>query len=388
MNAGIHGNEPAGVRASLVVRDELAAAGVRLRGRVVFVAANRPALVCGRRFLVRDLNRGWTRRGITALMAQAPHSDTPEDAVQRQLLSFYMRELRRAAGPVAFLDLHTSSAEGAPFSCLADTMVNRRWALQLPVPVILGLEEAIDGAVMEWFEDRGVAALAVEGGRHEDPAAVDNLADVIRLSLVARGVLDPGAARAAGIDCVGSRMRLRDASAGLPRVVEVIHRHERARSDGFAMRPGFSSFMKVRRREPLADDRGGVVSAPTAGRVLLPLYQGQGDDGFFLARDVAWPWLWLAAGARWLGLQHVVSWLPGVRVDPQDGRAVLVDTKAAWWLVVEVFHLLGYRKRRWCEEGAVWAFRRRGTREGEGGLAALGARMVAFGRAVVKRARG
>ena len=34
----------------------------------------------------------------------------------------------------------------------------------------------------------------------------------------------------------------------------------------------------------LAEDRRGLIRAREAGYVLLPLYQAQGSDGFFIAR--------------------------------------------------------------------------------------------------------
>ena len=98
--------------------------------------------------------------------------------------------------------------------------------------------------------------------------------------------------------------------------------------------------------EILAEDRGGLIRAPRDGRIMLPLYQGKGDDGFFLARRVAKFWLKLSAGLRLLRLERILPWLPGVRrLEGQDGR-LLVDQRVARWYSLQIFHLLGYRKRR------------------------------------------
>jgi succinylglutamate desuccinylase len=37
----------------------------------------------------------------------------------------------------------------------------------------------------------------------------------------------------------------------------------------------------------LARDDGGEIRAPFDGLLLMPLYQAQGSDGFFLGREVA-----------------------------------------------------------------------------------------------------
>jgi succinylglutamate desuccinylase len=50
----------------------------------------------------------------------------------------------------------------------------------------------------------------------------------------------------------------------------------------FKMFPGFQNFSPIRKGEPLATDRHGIVYAPNGGCILMPLYQGQGNDGFFI----------------------------------------------------------------------------------------------------------
>ena len=37
--------------------------------------------------------------------------------------------------------------------------------------------------------------------------------------------------------------------------------------------------------EILADNTNGTVRAPVSGRLLMPLYQKQGDDGFFIVTE-------------------------------------------------------------------------------------------------------
>jgi succinylglutamate desuccinylase len=95
--------------------------------------------------------------------------------------------------------------------------------------------------------------------------------------------------------------------------------------------------------------------------VLLPLYQGLGDDGFFLCRDVSPFWLRLAAVLQRVQLDRLVHWLPGVERSTQDRHAVMVDPRVARWFTVEVFHLLGYRHRR--TDGERLVFTRRWTAE-------------------------
>ena len=59
-----------------------------------------------------------------------------------------------------------------------------------------------------------------------------------------------------------------------------------------------------------------------------------------------------------LGLDRVVHWFPGVRRHPNNKETLVIDTGVARWFALEVFHLLGYRKRR-SEYGKLIVSRRK-----------------------------
>lgn len=355
LQGGIHGNEPAGVVAIQRVLARLTELGASVAGRIVALAGNLPALEHGTRYLVRDLNRQWLPHSLEQLHAADPADDTPEDQQQRELLHCYEQVVASATGPVVFLDLHTSSADGPPFVVLADTIDNRRIGLALGIPILLGLEELIDGACMEWFSSRGIVNCAIEGGRHMHPDTVANLESAIWLALEAIGILRKGA-----VDLAPHRAHLQRVTHGLPPVVEIFHRHAIVPEDHFRMEPGFTNFSPVVRGQLLARDRAGEVRARGSSRVLLPLYQAQGDDGFFLGRPVTLLWRWLAGVLRGLRLSRIVRWLPGVRRDPQDPATLVVDPRIARWFVLEAFHLLGYRRHG--RRGAMLTFSKRSSR--------------------------
>lgn len=351
--AGIHGNEPAGVQAARRVIDALQRDRLPLRGGLMALAGNLMALRQAERFVERDLNRQWLDAQVESLRTQEANLDCSEDVEQRELLRIFDRCVAEASGPVVFFDLHSSSADGPPFCCLGDTLPNRRIAFALGVPVILGLEETIDGAVLEYFSERGLPGVAIEGGQHDALHTVDRLEAAIWLGLVAAGSLQ----EAAVPDLAGKRRVLREASRGVPPVVEVREHHRVTGADEFVMEPGFRSFQTVQKGDLLARDRSGDVLAVEAGRVLLPLYQGQGEDGFFLCRDVRPFWLSVARWVRRLRMGVLLPFLPGVRRHPAKRDALIVNPRVARWLVLELFHLLGYRRCR--SEGEQLVFTRR-----------------------------
>ena len=353
--AGIHGNEPAGVLAVQRVLGQLQEMELPLAGRIVAIAGNLAALREQRRFLARDLNRGWGAESLAAMLAKEEAACSSEDLEQRELLAVFTELMSTAGGPVVFVDLHTSSADGPPFLCLADTTDNRRLGLATGVPIILGIEETIDGASLEWWAQHGVMAMAVEGGRHEHPATVGNHEAVLWLVLQHLGML-----RSAHVDVARHREHVQKAVAGAPPIVEITKRHAITKADAFVMAPGFVNFAPVPKGGLLARDRTGEIRAAAASYVLLPLYQALGDDGFFLARSVRRFWLRIASTMRWLRLDRLASWLPGVRRDPEDPLTILVNPRVARWFVTELFHLLGFRKER--RRGDQLAFTRRWSR--------------------------
>lgn len=338
---GLHGNEPAGIHALERVLPSLEARRERVRGRFVALAGNLAALREGRRFVVRDLNRAWTPERLWALTrGDGSAMRGSEDREQRELLRAIADAVQGSRGPVYFLDLHTTSGSGGPFTTVADTLPNRSFALAFPVPLILGLEELVDGTLLEHLGDRGFVSAVFESGQHEEPRAVDRAEAAVRIAVAETGLL-----REEDLKGVAdARKLLRGDTRRLPRVLEMRYRHPVDDHDGFRMEPGYENFQRVRRGEPLARDRDGEVVAPESARILMPLYQAQGHDGFFVVREFRPFWLHLSTGLRRLHLASVVHWLPGIRKLPERDDALVVDQRIARWYALQLLHLLGFRK--------------------------------------------
>jgi succinylglutamate desuccinylase len=338
--AGLHGNEPAGVVGLATVIERLESDPEGLQGELVGLLGNRCALVEGKRYLRRDLNRMWQPERLRRLRAggvpEGPEEDELRD-LDRELSPLLAGA---AEGRLCVLDLHTTSAPGPAFAVLDDTLANRAFALGLGVPLVLGLEEELGGPLLHYLVDRGAVAAGFESGQHLDPAAVDAAAAAVWLALEASGVLAPGSRP----EPVAARRLLAAGAAGLPRVTEVVYRHPVVPGDGFAMAPGFLGFEPVDAGQALGRDRGGGIAAPRRGRLLMPLYQSQGEDGYFLVRDVRPLWLRLSTVLRRLRLERWLHLLPGVCRHPEQAGTFVVDRRVARWYALEVFHLLGFRR--------------------------------------------
>ncbi|MHC4892893.1 MAG: succinylglutamate desuccinylase/aspartoacylase family protein [Planctomycetota bacterium] len=304
VTGGMHGNEPGGTQALERVAANLEERGLSPRGTLLALSGNLAALRSGQRYIERDLNRMWTEGDLAAA-----RSSSEPSAEQLELLDLYdaiTDAIASANGPVLFLDLHSTSAEGSPFALIGDTLANRDFAFSLGLPVILGLEENVDGTLLSWFGEQGYVAIGVEGGQHDDPGTTRHQEATVWLALLASGLFHedelPWAAE--------QRRVLRRASSGLPPVVAVELRHGIRSEDRFRMVPGYVNFDAVVRGEVLAHDRRGPIRAAFTGNILLPLYQGRGADGFFLGRPVRRFWLGLSRFLRALKFERFLHWLP------------------------------------------------------------------------------
>lgn len=356
---GIHGNEPSGLIAVRRVLAQLEALKIRIFGHVRAIAGNLGALESRERYLDMDLNRQWRSEHLEALRRKDPAQDSREEAELRDLLDELEKGLLLESTGVVLIDLHTSSAQGPPFVIMADTLQNRRIAAGLPIPTILGLEENLDGTMLGYFGRHGYVALAVEGGFHDAPTTFDHHEAAIWLALVAGGALE-----AADVpDYAQHRARLAQAARGLPPVVETRYRHALEDGHDFRMEPGFDTFHAVSKGELLATEGTQPIHAQEDGLLMLPLYQGQGNDGFFLGRPVGRTRLFFSALVRRLRLDLFLRLLPGIRRHRDEPDSLIADLHVARFYAAEIFNIFGYRGRRVSEGQMLFIRRREGRRD-------------------------
>ncbi len=349
---GIHGNEGSGVRALRRVVSRLREARPEFRGRFLAVAGNLEALRTGRRFIDRDLNRGWSMRRVSDALE---NPRTVEDLEQAALLEALVPPIRGARGEIYLLDLHTTSSVSPPFVTLSDRLETRAFAQRLGIPLVLGIEEEID-AMVDYLAGFGAVAIGVEAGQHDDPRSVDLHEAALWVALVAAGCLPEDTDV---VDVAACRRALADARRGLHDVFEVIYRRGIEPDDAYVMTPGFTNFTAIRAGRIVGRDVAGPVPAPMGGRLFLPLYQAQGDDGYFLVRPVRRVWLRISRFLRRLGAPKLLPLLPGVHRSTRREDTFVVSRRIARWLVNEIFHLLGYRRVRETDRHVV--FRGRGS---------------------------
>lgn len=283
--AGIHGNEPAGVLALERVQMQLHELDLPFHGKLIGLRGNLHALNQNQRYIDVDLNRLWSKEEIRRIFNLNESERNTEEKELIELLALIDSIREASYAPQIFVDLHTTSAKGGAFSVVASDSSHRALAECLPVPMIFGLAPALAHTTNRFFEDNSLIGIAFEAGQHDDPVSVDRHEAAVWTLLVSLGCMN-----AADVPEWEHKQALLKAAAGdLSLYQNVAYRHEISDDQEFSMMPGFLNFQDVFEGQPLGFDKHGEIFCPEDGRILMPLYQPQGHDGFFVIQDLDEP---------------------------------------------------------------------------------------------------
>jgi succinylglutamate desuccinylase len=283
----LHGNEPAGVHALRTVFQQLNAQAENLsfQGRFVGFIGNVRAFQKQIRYVSKDMNRQFTIQKIAAALMPPYRFRDSEDRELDELLKDIRAEIiDYQPNKIFLLDIHSTSAQGGIFAIPFDTDASSvALAAALQVPVVTGMMTGIGGTTLHFFngEAFGVpsTAAAFEAGQHKDPRSADRAKSVIFNLLRHANCIEP----TAFLDNTLAEDN-EFPSESLPLMVDLKYVHHISDEDTFQMRPGFRNFQPIEKGQWLANDKNGAVLSPAAGRILMPLYQPQGKEGFFIVQ--------------------------------------------------------------------------------------------------------
>jgi succinylglutamate desuccinylase len=291
----MHGNEPSGVRAlqtlfQMLENEPLHNPTFSFKGKIVGLIGNLQAYERKVRFIEKDLNRQFLVENIENLKKGAPQyfgEKKPhfEDIELMELLQTIENEIiTYKPKEIIILDLHTTSADGGIFTIVAEDAESIAVASELHAPVVKGFVQGTGGTTIHYFktENMGVPtfALSFEAGQHDDP-----LSEKRAIAWLVNALRATGCVRHEDVETKHEEI-LRGYSDKLPKVVQLIGNHKITNNDNFKMIPNFKNFQAVKEGEKLAMDKKGYITAPEDCLILMPLYQTQGQDGFFLVKEV------------------------------------------------------------------------------------------------------
>jgi hypothetical protein len=238
------------------------------------------------------------------------------------------------------MDLHTTSGPSVPFLTVSDSLLNRTFTELFPVPMVLGIEEYLNGAMLSYLNELGFVSFGFEGGQHDEHDAIQNHVAFIYLSLAYAGSIDNH-----NQSLKKYHHQLKQNAEGLNKIYEIFQRHVVQDGEQFEMKPGYVNFQPVQKWDTLAVSNGTTIMAERTGRILMPRYYNQGDDGYFFIRSVPKIMLRVSALMRSWRLNRILPLLPGVKWYSKKEEVLQVDLRIAKFLTKQIFHLMGYRTR-------------------------------------------
>ncbi len=280
---GMHGNEATSITAIRRALELLAPQQKEMKGRFVGVQGNISALRKGMRFNTEDMNRLWVASILDKIRRTSTEKLSSIDRAEiKELLKVLDPIVYSESGEeIIFIDLHTFSGKGGMFCITPRKERNIEVLSQLKIPLIFGIEQALQGTSMEYVDDAGHIGFAFETGTHGTKVAEDNAYAGLLILLASSGLIS--ATRLQDFDKYYDY--LMEKVEQYPHKVEYVYKHIIEEGDNFEMLSGFKNFDSIKKGELLANDGNGEIRALSDGYVLMPLYQKQGNDGFFIVRD-------------------------------------------------------------------------------------------------------
>ncbi|QLE00214.1 succinylglutamate desuccinylase/aspartoacylase family protein [Galbibacter sp. BG1] len=278
ITAGIHGNEPSGVKALQKVFKELNKTKPIINGTVLGVAGNKKALKEGVRYIDEDLNRTWTKENISSRVEKSH-----EHKEMYEIMKVLEDESREAFTERYFLDCHTTSSASLPFISVQEVNDNDVWAHLFPTYIVRGFSDIITGDIDHYLSRIGITGFVFEAGQHTSDEAQENHEGMIWLALEKACDLN-----LEEISCYPECVtKFSEENAPDQKTFEILYRHELDEKVSFAMESGFENFSKITKGQLLAKENGHKVISKWDAHIFMPLYQTQGNDGFFVIKEVS-----------------------------------------------------------------------------------------------------
>lgn len=336
--AGIHGNEKAGVTALQKVFKEFTAETIN--GTVYGILGNLKALEKNQRYLEEDLNRIWTNNQLRNI----PHKANlnAEEKEQKELFALLHHIIENHSGPFYFIDFHTTSSKTLPFITINDAIINRKFSSQFPVPIVLGIEEYLNGPMLSYINALGYVSLGFESGQHEEQEAIVNCLSFIYLTMAFTKAIDSTKIK----DYTKYYNQLKTASKKQDKVFEIVYLHTIKQEEDFKMKNGFKSFEDIKKNTVLATSNNKPVFSKYNAKIFMPLYQAKGKEGYFIIKSIAPFFLKLSTVLRRIKADNFLAMLPGIFWENENKNALIVNLKVTRFFAKSIFHLLGYRNQQ------------------------------------------
>ncbi len=277
ISGGIHGNEPSGVIALQKVFKELEKTKPNINGTLLGISGNQKALNKDQRYIDEDLNRVWTKEKM-----QKEKANTHEEKEREEILQLLKNYPAKDFTKRYFMDCHTTSSDSLPYLSVQDVNDNDAWSRNFPTYIVRGFSDIITGDFDHYLSRSGFTGFVFEAGEHESKTSIENQEGMIWLCLKEACQLD-----LSQISCYPECVEnFKEKNAPKQKVFDIAYRHGIVEEDDFKMEPGFQNFQEIEKGQLLAIQNGEEIRSKWNARIFMPLYQAQGNDGFFVIKEV------------------------------------------------------------------------------------------------------
>lgn len=277
VTAGVHGNEPSGVLALKKIFSILEAEKPEIKGVFLGLAGNREALQKGIRFIEEDLNRTWTKINLDKDAAESH-----EQREMREIISILQDYSAEKYPQRFFIDCHTTSSDSLPYISVQEVGNNDAFAHKFPVNKVRGFSDIVDGSIDKYFSQQGFTGFTFEAGQHESKTALAHQEAMIWLALKEANDLDPNSV--AGFN--DAVKVFEENRKNEQKTYRIVYRHGLQEDQEFKTEPGFKNFAPIKKGQLIAMQDGKEVKSEWDATIFMPLYQSQGNDGFFIIEEV------------------------------------------------------------------------------------------------------
>mgnify|MGYP000214901378 CR=1 FL=1 len=273
---GLHGNEAQGLFALENIFSKFSIPLAQCAGKAIALRGNLKAIAANKRYIAKDLNRIWKDAEILKTQGSTLEELEEYEAIKQYIES----EIEKGYPAVYLIDLHTTSAPTIPFAVTRNSPKNKQLIEDIDIPYITGLDGFLDGTLLSWMCEKGHCGLAFEAGQHQSKTSMIKHEAFVQLSMFYTGFTPSISEK----EIQAIHNKLDEEIRPKHNHFVLTDRYAIAEGETFKMEEGFTNFQRIYAGEILAKNQHGEILAESDANIFMPLYQKQGNDGFFIIK--------------------------------------------------------------------------------------------------------
>ena len=273
---GIHGNELSGKKALKKMFNYLENNKIDVRGNIIGIQGNLKAIEKKERYIDIDLNRIWKKNIINEIKKGKIKDQHEYKELKKihEIIDIIIKKKKKKN--IIIIDLHNTSSASGLFSVINNTN-DLKIASAIKIPIITKLFSKVKGSFSQYYNSKNISTIVFEGGAIGDPASIYNHEMGIFRILEKMKIIKKEDVP----DFIGKKLTTNNDN----NTYKVKYIHQISENDNFLMKPNVTNFQVIKKGEILGYDNNGDVLSPFDGKILMPLYQEQGNEGFYIIQN-------------------------------------------------------------------------------------------------------